>query len=441
MSASLTHDPYVHLSFGSRYIKFVQRYDSDSDRALCLHHSVIMFTIQDDVKFTAPHYGSQSGSDDIVLDDSDRGRRFSQASTVTGSTTAKKWPSLAADEERRRSSGADKNSSSIPSRPTDLKNKEPRFSVGTQDALTNFAPIAADYLKKEEERQVRLRRHPRPGPHLEENLDRLRLGHRNSYTTLRRLWSWLRRTPPAHEEDDLEGLAKLYFPPRSQVKVYITDFKEHSAYTYECKLSEITVYMRSKPDDVQVRWIHAPLGLGPVHSTIEDLFRHGGRMGRPFTNTGRMGFPYAVVEVLNLCDRTRFQKTRDVYHFLHDEHQLTRKLNAACWTGFEDGPTYGGLGVLDDLRWRTTHLGLAHDWKTLPDFWTACNSDVSWQMSEGLIRSNYGPLDGLNPTLWQSDKQALHKHRFFGSSQLVRDPFRCFHRDDGRSQLRVCGRC
>jgi hypothetical protein len=45
--------------------------------------------------------------------------------------------------------------------------------------------------------------------------------------------------------------------------------------------------------------------------------------------------------------------------------------------------------------------------------------------------SNYGSLDGLHLTLWQSDKQALHKHGFFGSAQLIRDSFRCFHRDDG----------
>lgn len=391
-----------------------------------------------DIVFSAPRYGSQPGSEAITQDEESRNRRLSQASTVAGSMTTKKWPSLAADEERRRSSDADKHSTSIPSRSTDLlKTKEPRFSVGTHDALINFAPIAADYVKKEEERQVRLRRHSPPDHGFEETLDRLKSGHQDLFTRLRQVWSWLRRNPPNYEGDDLEGLAKLYFPPRSKVKVYITDFKEHDADTYECKLSEISLYMQSKPEDVQVRWIHAPLGLGPVHSTIEDIFRHGGRMGKPFTNTGRMGFPYAVAEVLNLNDRTRFQRTRDVYHFLHDEQQLTEKLNAACWTDFEDGPKRGGSGVLDDLKWRTTHLGLADDWKTLPDFWTVCNSDVSWQMSEGLVRSNYGPLDGLNPTLWQSDKQALHKHRFFGSSQLVRDPFRCFHRDDGRSQFHV----
>lgn len=90
-----------------------------------------------------------------------------------------------------------------------------------------------------------------------------------------------------------------------------------------------------------------------------------------------------------------------------------------------------GKGLLDDLRWRTTHLGLTQNWKTLPDYWTACTSDIPSQLTEGLLATDYEPLDSLYPTLWQSDKQIIHKHNFFGSAQLVRDLFRCFHRGDG----------
>ncbi|KAL8766626.1 MAG: hypothetical protein Q9209_006643 [Squamulea sp. 1 TL-2023] len=129
--------------------------------------------------------------------------------------------------------------------------------------------------------------------------------------------------------------------------------------------------------------------------------------------------------------RSEVKNTRDVYRFLQGNHELTKELDRECWEGFEPSFKTQGTGLLDDLRWRNTHLGLAEDWRTLPGYWEACNSDVPWQITEGLSMPNYGPLDGLQPKLWQSDKQALHKHRFFGSAQLVRDVFRCFHRGDG----------
>lgn len=337
-----------------------------------------------------------------------------------------RWPSLAAKEEWRRISEAEKHPCSIASQSTNSKeNKALRFSISTQDALTDFAPIAAENVRKEGERELRLLKHRQSDLDLDTNRDDRKSGYQGLFSWVGQAWPLNCIKRPYHEVKDLDSLAKLHFPPRSEVRVYITDFKEHSAETYDCRLSEIASHWKSKPKEVHVRWIHAPLGFGPVHSTIEDLFRAVSPMGRRFVNLGRSGFPYAVAEVLNFRNRKQFQKTRDVYHLLHDEQKLTERLNACCWAGFE-------VDMLDDLKWRTTHLGLAEDWNTLPDFWTACNSDVSWQMSEGLIRSNYGPLEGLCPTLWQSDKQALHKHRFFGSAQLVRDPFRCFHREDGR---------
>lgn len=182
-----------------------------------------------------------------------------------------------------------------------------------------------------------------------------------------------------------------------------------------------------------MRWIHAPLGLGPLHSTIEDLFLHQGPPGKPFANMGKPQWPYPQIEVLNFCDHTHFQNMRDVYRFLHGETKLTKELNTQCWKGFKPKSETGKDEVLDNLKWRNTHLGLAEDWQTLTDYWTASISDISRQLAEGLSKSKWGPLAGLHPTLWQSDKQALHKHGFFSSAQLVRDPFRCFHRSDGTS--------
>jgi hypothetical protein len=88
--------------------------------------------------------------------------------------------------------------------------------------------------------------------------------------------------------------------------------------------------MSTKPSDVHLRWIHAPLGLGPLPATIEDLFLHLGTLGRPFKSRGRLEWPYVTVEVLNFCDRSFFQNMRDVYRFLHDEVKLIEELNEEC---------------------------------------------------------------------------------------------------------------
>ena len=302
-----------------------------------------------------------------------------------------------------------------------------RHSVSTEEALTNFSQIAAEYHQKESERSERLKRHTQLDPSLEKVLSKFKSGHAtpppsNCDSTT---------TSAYHGGSDFVDLAKAHFPPRSNVKVYITDFYDTCTKTKECRLSEIERYMRNKPKEVNVRWLHTPLGLGPLHSTVEDVFLHAGSKGRPLANLGPSGFPYASIEVLNFCDRERYQQMRDTYHYLHDVNIVSAYLNKDCWTGFPPPEVTKGKGLLDDLKWRTTHLGLASDWNTLPDFWTTCASDISWQLTEGVSFPHYGPLDGLRPTLWQSDTQALLKNAFFESAQLVRDPFRCFHRGDG----------
>ena len=303
-----------------------------------------------------------------------------------------------------------------------------RGSVSTEEALTNFSQIAAEYHEKESERFERLKRHTQLDPSLNRVLNMLKSGHATS--TLSKHDS--ATTSALHDGSDLIDLAKAHFPPRSNVKVYITDFYDTCAKTEECRLSEIERYMRNKPKGVNVRWLHTPLGLGPLHSTIEDVFLHAGPKGRPLANLGPSGFPYATTEVLSFCDRERYQQLRDTYHYLHDVEDVSVYLERDCWSGFPPPEVTKGKGLLDDLKWRTTHLGLASDWNTVPDFWTSCASDIPWQLTEGVSLPLYGPLDGLRPTLWQSDTQALHKNAFFESAQFVRDPLRCFHRGDGK---------
>ncbi|KAL8969571.1 MAG: hypothetical protein Q9197_004268 [Variospora fuerteventurae] len=413
-----------------------------------------MAEFESDVVFTEPNYSLDNLP--IRTDQSIARRRPRHSSTESTSSGARRNPSLVAQEASHRTSesfrhapsrvgGSTLHEEAIDS-PT-LTQSSPKHSFGgqgsvsqasvlrgsvdTQDALHNFAPIAFERMEKERERDVRLQKHKLLPPDLVDKLQQLKMGQNKHVSWFSSLWP---RPPPEDSNEDHDAkkrLANFHFPYRSDVKVFITDIKQYSEHSRGCRLSEITKYMDSKPDDVQVRWIHAPISLGPLHSTVEDLFLHRGKPGRPFKNLGRSGWPYAKVEVLNFWDRGHFQNMRDVYHLLHGDAELTKELNRECWAGFEPSPKTKGKGLLDDLRWRNTHLGLADDWQTLPDHWAASTSDVPWQITEGLLMPNYGPLDGLQPTLWQSDKQALHRHRFFGSAQLVRDAFRCFHREDG----------
>lgn len=309
-----------------------------------------------------------------------------------------------------------------------------KYSVSTRSAFTNFSPIAAQYPIKEKERIARIARYRTQEDRHQDKCKDLRLWHKGAIEG-RAPWPISRFISQPHTsltKDDLVSLTCYHFPPRSRLRVLVTDYKQGGVDCFEIDLGDIQPYMSSKPSDVDVRWLHAPLGLGPVHSTIEDMFLHAGKpAGRKFHNLGRSGWPYAEIEVLNFQSRTRFQEKRDVYHMLKEYGGISDTLTEKCWEGFDKDLRKDEKGILDDLKWRFGHLGITPDFDSLSDFWTVVCSDMSWQLSEGLSMASYGPLDGLQPTFLQSDDQALHHHDFFKGSQLVRDPFRFFHRGDG----------
>ena len=307
-------------------------------------------------------------------------------------------------------------------------------SVSTRSAFTNFSPIAAQYPIKEKERIARVARYRTQEDKHQQKYKNLRLWHKGAVegSALWPISSLISQPDTPLTKDDLVSLACYHFPPRSELQVLVTDYKPGSVDCFEINLGDIQQFMSNKPSDVDVRWLHAPLGLGPVHSTIEEIFLHAGQpAGRKFLNLGRSGWPYAEIEVLNFQGRTRFQEKRDVYHMLKEYGAISDTLADKCWEGFDEDLPKDEKGILDDLRWRFGHLGITPDFDSLSDFWTVVCSDISWQLSEGLSMASYGPLDGLQPIFLQSDEQALHHHEFFKYSQLVRDPFRFFHRGDG----------
>ena len=209
--------------------------------------------------------------------------------------------------------------------------------LSSKNVLTNFEKVASRDPERERKRREQLARYGAQNR-----------GQQDVYQRLKR-WAdkkampakdWVRgllaedykRSPlPKHEE--LIKLAKHYYPPRGELKVHLCDFGEGRAEQTEIKLGDVEEYWQQKPDWVDVRWIHAPLGLGLAHSSIEDIFLHDGEKGREFENAGRSGWPYLETEVLNFRSQENFQEMRDVYLLLNELEGFEERLEEHIWDG------------------------------------------------------------------------------------------------------------
>ena len=164
------------------------------------------------------------------------------------------------------------------------------------------------------------------------------------------LLSWAmpryQQTPLPHVEE-LKSLARHYYPPRSELKCHVCDFGEGQAKHRVIDLGQIEEYLIVKPDWVDVRWVHAPLGLGLIHSSVEDIFLHEGEEGREFENAGRSGWPYLETEIFNFRHRRNFQEMRDVYTLLRDRDELQPDLDKSTWKADQNASLHH---VSDQLR-------------------------------------------------------------------------------------------
>lgn len=181
------------------------------------------------------------------------------------------------------------------------------------------------------------------------------------------LRSWVmpsyRQSPLPHTEE-LKSLARHYYTPRSELKCHVCDFGEGRAEHNMVDLGQLENYWQVKPDWVDVRWIHAPLGLGLTHSSVEDIFLHDGEKGREFENAGRSGWPYLETEILNFRHRENFQEMRDVFLLLNKNEQLHGDLNKSTWKADQNA------SLRSDIDWRAGHLAME------PTFWNLVDADM-----------------------------------------------------------------
>lgn len=142
-------------------------------------------------------------------------------------------------------------------------------------------------------------------------------------------------------------------------------------------------------------------------------------MGPPFTHGGRAGWPYLECETFDLRSTHWVQDSRDLLRMLKDEEKISDVLDRSVFTGMNDER------LKKDIKWRAQYVGQP------VGFWDLAKADLPWQISEGSHLNMNGPSEGLRGTKLQKVTQALCRHSFFQDSHIARNPFRCFHRDDG----------
>lgn len=209
--------------------------------------------------------------------------------------------------------------------------------VSSKNVLTNFEKVASRDPETERRRREHVARYAAQNRGQQDVYERLKRWADKRSRPVKDIMLGLvsepYRQPPLPKHEELVKLAKHYYPPRGELKVHVCDFGEGRAEHTEITLGEVEEYWQQKPDWVDVRWIHAPLGLGLAHSSIEDIFLHDGEKGREFENAGRSGWPYLETEVLNFRSQDNFQEMRDVYLLLNELEGFEKQLKEHIWDG------------------------------------------------------------------------------------------------------------
>ncbi|KAE8864905.1 hypothetical protein PTNB73_05793 [Pyrenophora teres f. teres] len=236
-------------------------------------------------------------------------------------------------------------------------------------------------------------------------------------------WKDVKVRRPAEEK--LQRAINELFPPRMEMQVTICDFGEGRAQQYDVRLGDLEKEFRQKPSWSTVRWIHAPLGVGLLQSSVEALFFHtvSKTMGRPFIKAGRAGWPYLEIEQFDMRNTQSIQDSRDLLRILKSDDQFKTKLDTGVFVGDKNE------NLRKDVEWRADYVG-----KTV-NFWELAESDLPWQLSEGSQFNMNGPSEGIRTTRLEQVSQSLTRHPQYKDAYLARNPLRCFHRDDGKQEM------
>lgn len=264
-----------------------------------------------------------------------RGRR-SRPSVTASSVQLPTVKEMRDKKEQRHLSADSAATASARDRPSIAKKiSSEEVVISSKKVLTSFSKVVTRNADKENTRQRQLDKI------IEENDIQRRVHKRlvrwkeTQYKGWKEyLLSWAfpqYREAPQPDPEELKSLARHYYPPRAEIKCHVCDFGDGRAEHKVVDLGQLEEHLVVKPDWVDVRWVHAPLGLGLMHSSIEDIFLHEGIEGRTFENAGRSGWPYLETEIFNFRHRDNFQEMRDVYTLLSRMEDLNLDLDESTW--------------------------------------------------------------------------------------------------------------
>ncbi|KAI9844689.1 MAG: hypothetical protein M1837_005431 [Sclerophora amabilis] len=223
-------------------------------------------------------------------------------------------------------------------------------------------------------------------------------------------------------ENDLIKLAHHFFPPVGQIKVHVFDFGPNYSRHTVTTIGNIEEIFGSKPAEASVRWIHAPLGVGVTHSSVEELFlKAGPGPGKPFVRAGAAGWPNLSDTILEFHSQDYFKEKRDACILLKKYPGLSERLDETLFWGTQD------INLWNDMKWRCDHVNIDMS------YWNIEQSDMPWQLSEGIVLGGDGPQDGLKAADRTYAPQMFSQHPFYkqARARLVKTQIRTFHRDDG----------
>ncbi|KAI1420953.1 hypothetical protein F5Y12DRAFT_719022 [Xylaria sp. FL1777] len=235
-------------------------------------------------------------------------------------------------------------------------------------------------------------------------------------TTRRQQWNLL----PIHVGDTmLDPLLNIKFLHREHIGIHVCDFSADKAQSSTEHMRDFERICRQKPEDVSLRWIHVPIGLGMFQSTLEEIFLHCDpedvERPRTFVRSGLPRWPYPEVNMMTFINREDHQARIEGVKKLST---MSKFSNLAPDVGLCDT-------MKKDLRWRSKVLD-----KKL-DFWEMVNEDFPTPISENIcLRQDIGPLS-RKVTSTDFEKQALSKHEQFAKASLVLSKLRAFNRADG----------
>jgi len=152
-------------------------------------------------------------------------------------------------------------------------------------------------------------------------------------------------------------------------------------------------------------------------------------MGRPFTRAGRAGWPYLETETFDLRSTKSVQDSRDLLRILKTDQRISSVLDRGIFAGDNNE------NLKKDVTWRAQYVG-----KPL-EFWELAEADLPWQISEGSHLNMNGPSEGIRTTKLERAAHTLTRHAFYKDAYIARNPFRCFHRDDGMLRLQDTDNC